>query len=226
MSTKEASYSPNVGNEIVAPHTFCRSTVDHPNSSLQFYQHHLKMALPRSTFLRGLNSFNRHSRLYSNPPTSTYYIQIFPHNTTDQFVLLLPQSSTPMGRIHLSVHPPTPSPSGHGPAANFISPISPENLKRDWGTFIENGGFRDILEKVVAENISGEQVVINDARSLPTGEGWVHLCDERALPAYGFFGLADVGLVGFRSRRILLEVCLLKRGRFRRRRIRLRRHIG
>ena len=61
---------------------------------------------------------------------------------------------------------------------------------------------------MVAENISGEQVVMNDARSLPTGEGWVHLCDERALPAYVFFGLTDVGLVGFRSRRILLEVSL------------------
>jgi len=89
-----------------------------------------------------------------------------------------------MGRIRLSVLPSESTPSTEGPTADFIDPISPEELKRDWGTFVENGGFRELLQKVVAENIGQEQVVINDARSLPTGEGWVHLCDERALPAY------------------------------------------
>jgi len=88
-----------------------------------------------------------------------------------------------MGRLKVSTTPETSSSSQTGPTIDFIDPISPEELKKDWTTFIENGGFREILQAVVAENISQEQVVINDALSLPTGEGWVHLCDERALPA-------------------------------------------
>lgn len=65
----------------------------------------------------------------------------------------------------------------------FISPISAERIKENWATFVENAGFREILQDVVKENIDKEEMVINDARSLQGGEGWVHLCDERALPA-------------------------------------------
>jgi hypothetical protein len=113
-----------------------------------------------------------------------------------------------MGRISLSVLPREATPGGTGPTVDFIDPISPETLKADWSTFVENGGFREILQKVVAENIGQEQVVINDAKSLPTGEGWVHLCDERALPAYVPKEKADADSGGFRSQRILLGVCL------------------
>ena len=48
---------------------------------------------------------------------------------------------------------------------------------------MENAGFRDVLQGVVRNHILDEEMVVNDARSIPGGEGWVHLCDERALPA-------------------------------------------
>jgi hypothetical protein len=106
-----------------------------------------------------------------------------------------------MGRMYLRELPPTQSVVRNGLTMDFIEPISSEAIKFDWLTFVENGGFRAILQKVIKENIAQDEMVINDARSLPGGEGWVHLCDERALPAYRpcLRQNADVvGLGGFR----------------------------
>jgi hypothetical protein len=88
-----------------------------------------------------------------------------------------------MGRIRLSNLPPRTNISTSGPAVEFIDPISPDLIKADWSTFIENGGFREVLQNVIKKNIAQEEMVINDAKSLPGGDGWIHLCDERALPA-------------------------------------------
>jgi hypothetical protein len=88
-----------------------------------------------------------------------------------------------MGRIRLSTPPPRTNLSTTGPTAEYFDPISPETIKAGWTTFMENSGFRDILQNVVKENIAQEEMIINDARSLQGGNGWVHLCDERALPA-------------------------------------------
>jgi hypothetical protein len=116
-----------------------------------------------------------------------------------------------MGRIKLSSVPQQTSTAlANGPTIDFIDPISPEIIKQDWQTFVENGGFREILQKVVKENIANEQTVINDAKSLQGGEGWVHVCDERALPPYVPGMVVDLGLDGFRSRRILLGVFLFR----------------
>jgi len=88
-----------------------------------------------------------------------------------------------MGRIRLSKPPPHTNISTSGPTVEFIDPISPDLIKEDWSTFIENGGFREILQNVVKANIAQEEMLINDAKALPGGDGWIHLCDERALPA-------------------------------------------
>jgi len=129
--------------------------------------------LYRPLFLRSLSS---------TPPKSTYYVQSFVHQD-EQYVFLLPHISVPMGRIRLSTPPPRTNLSTTGPIAEYFDPISSETIKADWTTFMENSGFRDILQSVVKENIAQEEMVINDARSLQGGNGWIHLCDERALPA-------------------------------------------
>ena len=124
-----------------------------------------------------------HSRYVSSSPLkSTYYVQTFVHSK-EQYILLLPETSPPMGRIKLSTLPPRTLSPSTGPTTDIIDPISPDEIKADWATFMENGGFREILQNVIKENIACEEMVINDARSLPGGDGWVHLCDERALPA-------------------------------------------
>ena len=120
--------------------------------------------------------------LSSAPPKSTYYVQSFVHQD-EQYILLLSHSSIPMGRIRLSTPPPRKNLSTTGPTAEYFDPISPETIKADWTTFMENSGFRDILQSAVKENIAQEEMIINDANSLQGGNGWIHLCDERALPA-------------------------------------------
>jgi hypothetical protein len=133
---------------------------------------------------RMLKSFKSIPRYYSSPSyESTYYVQRF-INATEHYILLLPESSIPMGRMYLRQVPPKMSVVRNGPTIDFIDPISPDSIKLDWPTFVENGGFRTILQNVVRDNIAQDEMVINDARSLQGGEGWVHLCDERALPAY------------------------------------------
>jgi hypothetical protein len=89
-----------------------------------------------------------------------------------------------MGRIRLSNPPPRENPVRDGPTVKYIFPVSSDDIKADWQSFVENGGFRSLLQAVVKENIAQEEVVINDAKTVPGGEGWVHLCDERALPPY------------------------------------------
>ena len=134
---------------------------------------------PFNAFLRPLRS-----RYVSySPLNSTYYVQTFVHSK-EQYILLLPETSPPMGRITLSSLPPRTSIPSTGPTTDIIDPISPDDIKADWMTFVENGGFREILQNVIKENIAQEEMVINDARSLQGGDGWLHLCDERALPAY------------------------------------------
>ena len=104
-------------------------------------------------------------------------------HSKEQYILLLPETSPPLGRIRLSSLPSRTSIPSTGPTPDIIDPISPEEIKADWTTFVENGGFREILQNVIKENIEHEEMVINDAMSLQGGDGWVHLCDERALPA-------------------------------------------
>lgn len=87
-----------------------------------------------------------------------------------------------MGRIRLSNLPPTKTISTKGPTVEFIDPISPDDIKADWSTFVENGRFREILQDVIRENLAQEETAINDAKTVPGGNGWIHLCDERALP--------------------------------------------
>ena len=87
-----------------------------------------------------------------------------------------------MGRISLPKSSLPTSFTTHGPTIEFIGPISHETIKENWSTFAENAGFRDLLQSVVKENIANEELVINDARALQGGEGWIHLCDERQLP--------------------------------------------
>ena len=134
---------------------------------------------------RSINPF--HWPSFSQPVSSTslnstYYVQSFLHSD-DQYILLFPHPSTPMGRIRLSTPPRRTNISTSGPTVEFIDPISSDAIKTDWSTFVENGGFREILQNVVMENIAQEETIINDAKSLQGGDGWVHLCDERALPA-------------------------------------------
>jgi len=119
----------------------------------------------------------------ASPSKSPFYVQTF-GPSTEQFLLLLPQLHLPLGRIALRAVPPTTAVSQSGPTPVFFHAIAPEEIRRDWATFVENAGFREVLQRVVGENIAGEEVLVNEARSLPGGNGWVHLCDERALPAY------------------------------------------
>jgi len=114
---------------------------------------------------------------------SPFYVQTF-GPSTEQFLLLLPQLHLPLGRIALRAMPPTTAVSQSGPTPVFFHAITPEDIRRDWATFVENAGFREVLQRVVGENIAGEEMLVNEARSLPGGNGWIHLCDERALPAY------------------------------------------
>jgi hypothetical protein len=90
-----------------------------------------------------------------------------------------------MGRMYIRELPEKVSMVRNGPTIDFIDPISTDLIQQDWSTFVENGGFRTILQDVIRENIDQDEMVINDAKTLQGGEGWVHLCDERALPAYG-----------------------------------------
>ena len=89
-----------------------------------------------------------------------------------------------MGRISLSTLPPAAEARMNGPIIAFIDPLPTDLIQQSWQTFVENSGFRDLLQGVVRKHILGEEMIVNDARSVPGGEGWVHLCDERALPAY------------------------------------------
>ena len=66
---------------------------------------------------------------------------------------------------------------------DFISPLSCEEIAQNHDTFVENPMFRRILQDVVRQNIAEEEMVRNEALGLPSGEGWIHLCDERQLPA-------------------------------------------
>ena len=88
-----------------------------------------------------------------------------------------------MGRITLSALPPPAVAHTHGPIIAFVDPLPPELITQNWLSFVENAGFREVLQAVVRENIAGEEMLVNEARGLPGGDGWVHLCDERALPA-------------------------------------------
>jgi hypothetical protein len=123
-------------------------------------------------------------RYYSSSTDKpTYYVQRF-INATEHYILLLPKSSLPMGRMYIENLPEKVSMVRNGPTIDFIDPVSSDLIKQDWSTFVENGGFRTILQDVIRENIAQDEMVINDAKTLQGGEGWVHLCDERALPAY------------------------------------------
>ena len=128
--------------------------------------------------LRSIHRYYSSSSSYE----STYYVQSF-INAAEHYILLLPDCSMAMGRMYLKQLAPARS-VRNGPTMDLIEPISSDSIKLDWATFVENGGFRTILQNVVRENIAQDETVINDAKSLPGGEGWVHLCDERALPAY------------------------------------------
>lgn len=118
----------------------------------------------------------------SPPPPSTFYLQRFQHSP-EQYILLLPEPSLPMGRLSLSTLPPPTAPHIDGPIIAFIDPLPNDLIQESWPSFVENAGFRDVLQGVVRNHILDEEMVVNDARSIPGGEGWVHLCDERALPA-------------------------------------------
>jgi len=119
----------------------------------------------------------------SSSSKSPFYVQTF-GQSTEQFLLVLPQVHLPLGRIALSDLPPTTAVSHYGPTPVFFHAVTPEEIRRDWATFVENAGFREVLQRVVGEHVAGEEMLVNEARSLPGGNGWIHLCDERALPAY------------------------------------------
>lgn len=143
----------------------------------------LRHSAPR--IFKSFKSINSIPRYYSSSSDkSTYYIQRF-MNTTEHYILLLPESSVPMGRMHIRNLPEKVSMVQNGPTVDYIDPIPSELIKQNWSTFVENGGFRTILQDVIKQNIAQDEMVINDAKTLQGGEGWVHLCDERALPAYG-----------------------------------------
>jgi hypothetical protein len=149
--------------------------------------------LRRSNSLTAMTSLRRLPRLSlsvhralsttASPLPSPYYVQTFGLDS-EQFLLLLPQQHLPLGRIILNSLPPITSVSKSGPTPVFFHAITPEEIKRDWATFVENAGFRDVLQKVVRQNIAGEEMLVNEARGLPGGDGWIHLCDERSFPAY------------------------------------------
>ena len=184
-------------------------------------RHCLRRPLPTSS----KPSIN-HRRPFSSPPLpSTFYVQRF-HRSSEQYILLLSKPSLPMGRITLSTLPPSAASHTPGPIIAFVDPLPPELITQNWLSFVENAGFREVLQAVVRENIAGEEMLVNEARGLPGGDGWVHLCDERALPAYpsplspvsAFFTVSflegvclgrglTVDLDGFRNRRILLGRC-------------------
>src|SRR5579862_3538708 len=111
----------------------------------------------------------------SNP---IYYLHTF-LNSSDQYILLLPRPSLPMGRISLPHPPNTETYISEGPAIDFISPLESEEITLNQDTFVENQGFRKVLQEVVRENIEGEEMIRNEASGLQGGEGWIHLCDER-----------------------------------------------
>ena len=124
-----------------------------------------------------------HRALSTTPSLSPYYVQTF-GLASEQFLLLLPQLHLPLGRLVLSSLPPITNVSRTGPTPVFFHASTPEEIRRDWATFVENSGFREVLQDVVRDNIAGEEMLINEARGLPGGDGWIHLCDERSFPAY------------------------------------------
>lgn len=124
-----------------------------------------------------------HRSYSTNPSPSPYFVQTF-GLASEQYLLLLPQVHLPLGRIVLSSLPPITSVSRDGPTPQIFHSIAPEEIKRDWATFVENAGFREVLQEVVRDNIAGEEMLVNEASGLPGGDGWIHLCDERSFPAY------------------------------------------
>jgi len=67
---------------------------------------------------------------------------------------------------------------------DFISSLSASEIAENQHTFVENPAFRGILQDVVRQNIALEEMVRNEAAGLQAGEGWIHFCDLRQLPAY------------------------------------------
>ena len=67
---------------------------------------------------------------------------------------------------------------------DFISSLSAAEIAENQHTFVENPAFRGILQDVVRQNIAREEMVRNEAAGLQAGEGWIHFCDLRQLPAY------------------------------------------
>jgi hypothetical protein len=126
----------------------------------------------------------RHRSLSTSHGASPFYIQTFGQSSSEQFLLVLPQQHLPLGRIALRALPPITTVNKSGPVPAFFHAISPEEIKADWAVFVENAGFREVLQGVVRENIGREELMVNEARRLPGGDGWIHLCDERNLPAY------------------------------------------
>jgi hypothetical protein len=149
----------------------------------------MSLCIRRSLHLPNLirTSFLQYRR-YSDftPPESTYYVQSFPRSK-EQYLLLLPRTSLPLGLIHIPNLPGEDSFPTAGPVTTFLHPVSASLLQDHFHTFIENGGFRTLFQKVVAENIDKEEMVVNEAQALVSagGEGWIHLCDERQLPSFG-----------------------------------------
>jgi hypothetical protein len=121
---------------------------------------------------------------FNSPKTeklkSTYYVHIL--NDLEMYILLLPRPSLPMGRITIPGLRPLNPGVNTVASVTSIDPLKEESIQQYGTSFIENAGFKQILQQVVKENIANEQAVVNDAQALPGGEGWVHLCDERALP--------------------------------------------
>jgi len=126
------------------------------------------------------------SRLSSTStiPKATYYLQNFLNSPAEQYILLLPHVSVPVGRISLPSHRPTDQFSTEGPSVDFISSLSAAEIAENQHTFVENPAFRGILQDVVRQNIALEEMVRNEAAGLQAGEGWIHFCDLRQLPAY------------------------------------------
>jgi hypothetical protein len=117
----------------------------------------------------------------SSSLSSTYFVKPSNQQGQDHLLLILPKSSMPLGTIKLLSSNPPPNLASNT-QSNQTIPISSDVIKANWSTFMENKEFRKLLQSVVKENIDNETVVINDAKTLPGGSGWVHLSDERAIP--------------------------------------------
>jgi len=182
------------------------------NLSLSFQR---QSVLPYTSFLSVLP--HRHN---STSVHSPYYVQHFA-NSADHYLLLLPRPSPALGRLHLSNPRKSTADaiaSLDGPSAAFISPISIEELASESATFVQNAGFLSLLHATIAQHIAREQCILSEAAVLPTRDGWVHLCDERALPPYkpSTPRPLTVDSDGSPSQRTSLAPCTSRTGRSRR----------